>query len=904
MVKKALTSVILISGMITVGLFSSQIQANWLDDLKKAKKTIKEVKKAAKDVYDPKNKNSKADKASKELANEIPSNKKIVFDSEIKSQTTSSDNNQSTSNSKVSKSSKNNKKSKKNSNNGRDSNIVNLVANGAYRGQAQTLGQGRLLNRDKTPITDNNKGLLPPQRIYALIYIKYYPEVLDDDSMVESLSHIFYSSEVRKFLSSAPNVFEKRRKINEWRERIKNIDEVSPKTFQYYFPIIFDSRYNFKKQSFNIGVHFPYEVNISSGVAGLSCIELNQEFRLNELKIPESEAEAFLKRNQSNIRTSSIFVGLRFNITGKTKKKGAKRPRCQLAAHVEAIEGFEYRSKEKNQPSSYTAQVGKKIKSWTVENPGTATVSLNLQHRKMPSNIPQVAKDFKLVTRQGHIVYLNQTTAINFSQPERQAFNEYTDFLQLGINPDSLKLNTKCYAKTYLEQKTLNKYMDKKGNRWNGATSFEQDRNKEAFLKTEGAKLLQRSVKTPQKFIIVSKVPLLKYDKKLSGFRISQLQSGSSFNEMYPPCYGYKIKINNMADQLPDFWKIDQTSAETMLNSLPDFDKKYQRHFVYLASVVELTSINSAKLDENSRYFPNPPIKLTVESATLYADSDLKRELAAFDINRSKLSIIETGISKSMTKEMNFPMSPNDYMFLALKNQGDVLSEDSWVKLSDHQRVMDNYYYMNLYNQSRVSMPENATLFTAGLAKSHTPFFPKQVDIHYSKMSETQKQLFKKWSMARAKNLPSTVSYQAQITWNKDKGSSIFNVGRSGKNILLPDVIKDLGYSKDQIFYASGGDRYGNPPTVRTLKGNFTVVYALPKALQSYAKLNASQLAAVSKKMNNTSGSGNVRIEFKFDKISFLTDKNNSQYLLVQATPNEFSVFDYYWRNVVLRKKL
>jgi hypothetical protein len=871
-------------------------KAGWLDDLKKAKKTLKEVEKLVdKKPKDKKKSTKKLSETTKPIT--TPVNKTIVFEGEKSAPSKSQPLKKKT----VSHSNKNKKSKTVPANSKAGKNSVELFGPISYQGRVLSLGQARLRGKDGRPVMDNNKEIFGPQKIYALTYLKYYPEILEEDSMVQAYAQLFYSADARQFLNSGPNVFERRRKIAEWRQKLETMPNNPPKVFQYYLPVMFDGRYDFKKQSFPITINFPYNISLSSGVAGLACLELNQEFKLSELKVSENDAESFLKRNRSQIRTSSIFVGLRFTITGKTKKQSGQAPRCKLAAHVDAVEGFEYRGKKNKQYDNSFSKVGKRIKSWLTSNSADAKIELDSGHKVIAANEPQEAKTFKLATKKGLILALNATAISTYgiSAPSQAAFREYSDFLALGINNKVLEVNPACFAKSYLEQARMNQYMDKRGRNWLGSTSFERDRNKASFIKTEGGKMLKKAVRTPQRYLVVNKVNLSVYNEKFGGYLLSGLAQNSTAIPFAPPCYRQGIKILPPADQVPDFWEIDPTSAEKMLNSLEAKTKRW--NFGFVESIVSLSTIESASVEANQRYNVNPPIQARIESVTLYADKALTKVLHRFKIIKANPSVLETGLPKRLKISGEYPITAKDYSLLTLKHKGDIFDQFGWQDLTVFQTYSDKNYYANLVTLGMHQYKPNNQSFANSLSLDYRPFYPRVTEIIFDKMSKKQKKLFKKWASLRAQTFPNRVSYQTQIRWHQPTAQSNLELGTYGKRITLPKALADLGLKKNQIFYPVGGDRYGNAPVVNTTEGKYTVIYAFPKSLDQYANLSKAEVDKLVKKMGHPSSVGNAKLEFDITGVKFLKGKELGQdrgYMLIQAKPTKLRVYDHAFSEV------
>ncbi len=652
-------------------------------------------------------------------------------------------------------------------------NTLNAVGNGR-NGQ---LGQLFALTDDRQRVADYYASLLPPQAELAGIYLRYHPDVLQDDRAVESFARLFFAEEVAQTLRSADyqtSPFKRRAIVEEWRTRLAGIETAETLTLNLFLPAMLSTNaYDFDKQAFPVTFLLPEEAALASGVAGLTCLKLDRTFELDAFAVPESEAEAFIVQNRSSRlpgRGASIFIGLQLKITGRPQAEGATRPRCQLAAEVVAIDALEYRSREDF--SETYAWPGKVLTSFFSQRSAPvpvahATVQTTYDKRTLPADAPAEAREFNLKTRAGLILMPPKDINPGWlaESPEaREALSDYGNFIGLGIYPEAFvsARSARCMTRIYLTADDDAAYFPDRpmDQGWRGATEFEKKRTEAAFRAQALPKLQARAVHAPQRYLILGEVVLPEYDFEHNGFWLHGINATATMRLIFADCFA-GLRLLPMADPLHEFWSIAPAEAETMLNSMPVERTVGTRNIrtAYLATEVELVNLVAARPRQgNSVFVEQPPLRLKIISSKLYSTADLDRVIHTPPVIHAAPSVLEAGLpdNAAYSKSYRIDYGNGSDLLQQLKTRG-TFEDWEWPQLMRQQMTRDARYYLLIKPNYRPGTLSPAVLVEQD--SRYTPFFPHGMEDAQSglvdhRMTEAQKALFIAWAKQQASALP------------------------------------------------------------------------------------------------------------------------------------------------------
>ncbi len=643
--------------------------------------------------------------------------------------------------------------------------------------QGGNLGQLRALAEGRRRMSDYIGSIVPPQVALASIYLHYYPESLEDDGNVEAYARHFFNEEFNQITRSEEyrtSVFKRRSIIDGWRTRFASMETSETLTLNIFIPSMLNTNvYDFEADSFPLSHPFKLseESLISSGVFGLTCLKLDRTFSLKEYEVPESNVKAFMVENRNSPsagRGASIFIGVQLKITGKPKSEGAARPRCSLAAEVNAIDVLEYNSS--NDYSVSYARPGELMKSYYSRSAATSpsknsAVQVTYDERKLESDAPAAARAFNLEALKGLIVMLpkgGRSARLSMRSKAWKALTDYGNFLSLGIYPEvygNVKF-ARCMTRQYLSAADDAKYFPDRptGQGWRGNTEFEKRRSEAAFKRDALPELQARAVQAPQRFLLLSEVHLPEYSFEQNGFLFRNLNATATLEIIYGDCTG-GLRLLPMADQLHEFWSIAPAEAEAILKSMAVSHKVGDRSIrtAYHATVVELVNLKSARPKPVNPLMQviQPPLRAKIISSHLYADEDLTRVIFSPSIIRAAPSVLEAGMPESVvySKAYQIEYGSAGNLLYQLRARGGDLEEWEWPQLVKQQKYMDTRYYtLTQPNYRPQSMPPTAL---AEHDSQYTPFFPHGTEGEYlNYMTDEQMALFKEWSRRQMAVLP------------------------------------------------------------------------------------------------------------------------------------------------------
>ncbi len=637
------------------------------------------------------------------------------------------------------------------------------------------LGQLFALNDERQRMPDYYASLVPPQLAFASIYLHHYPESLADDGFVEAYTRLFYAEEfaqVQRSPEYRTSPFKRRSIIEGWRTRLADRETKESLTLNVFLPVMLNTNaYDFEAQTFPMAFALQEESPISSGVPGFACLKLDRTLDLNAYDVPESEVKSFLAKNRNSRipgRGASIFVAVQLRITGKPGTKGAARPRCQLAAQVLSIDAVEYLGSDDY--STTYAVPGAVMTAYysraAAANTATA-VQIPYDQREPSADAPVEARAFNLQTRKGLIVMPPAGTAPSWFVARDKildALMDYGDFLTLGVYPSAFDgaAAARCMTQTYLTAEDDQRYFSDKTRRaaWRGATEFEQRRTDAAFKKDALPKLQARRVQTPQRFLILGDVTLPEYDFEQGGFWLNSLNATATVDTFFGHCFK-RLQILPMADQLHQFWSIAPADAEAVLNGVPVSHTVGTRKIrtAYMATEVELVNLKSAQARRRDGSLAGqPPLRLKILSARLYADKELTREIFSPPIIRAAPSVLEAGMPDSIAYSRTYRIDyggEGDYLRL-LKARGD-FEEWEWPQLLAQQQSRDARYYSFMKPNYRPQTMSADTVYAQD--EQYTPFFPHGIEgrnsgLEAHTMTPEQMALFIAWAKRQAAALP------------------------------------------------------------------------------------------------------------------------------------------------------
>lgn len=645
------------------------------------------------------------------------------------------------------------------------------------------LGQFRALADGQRPMSDRNASILQPQVALASIFLHYYPESLEADSYVEAYARLFFNKEftqTQRTEEYRTSLFKRRSIVDGWRTRLKSMETAETLTLNIFMPTMLNTnKYDFEAGAFPLSHGFALrdEALISSGVHDLTCLRFDRTFTLKDYAVPENKVKSFLAENRNSRmpgRGASVFVRLQIRITGKPDFEGAVQPRCKLAAEVLAIDARQYRGTESGYYAADSARPGAIIATYFSRDAAPArgedsAVQVTYDKRTLPDDAPAEARAFNLETINGLIVMPPQWGRSGwFAQKNKalEALSDYVNFLSLGEYPDAYYRATQghCMTSNYLSAVEDEEYFAARpgsvGAAWRGKTEFEQRRSEAAFKSGALAKLQQRAVHAPQRFMVLAESHLTKYDFDKQGFKLPFLNTTAKIEQLYGDCL-IGLHLLPMADQLHEFWAISPAEAEKVLNSIPVSHKVGNSNIrtVYHGTVVELVSLKSAAPRRRKLgTVPQPPLRLKIISSHLYADKELTQKIYSPPIIRAAPSVLEAGMPESVVYSKAYQIEYGGANLLSqLKARGGNYEDWEWPQLVKQQKYRDSLYYMLMKPHYRPSdMPPSEV---TKIDTQYTPFFPhglegEELSYQLNTMTDTQKALFVEWQKRQMLAMP------------------------------------------------------------------------------------------------------------------------------------------------------
>ncbi|WP_158260112.1 peptidoglycan-binding domain-containing protein [Zobellella endophytica] len=406
------------------------------------------------------------------------------------------------------------------------------------------------------------------------------------------------------------------------------------------------------------------------------------------------------------------------------------------------------------------------------------------------------------------------------SAEEIATLGHFLDHIRIGLNPGiarasdstgpsgsySADARALCVANRLLsgaardeilQPETTKEFRDWKGT---GTNEFERLRAKQHFngLLTG---LVTAAPRLPMKFIFVDRLMLRAFDSNQGGFpflRPIELDLPQS------DCFRIGNDYLPVAADLPSLWPMDPLAAEELIQRIPvdpDFPQGLGAlRKVFVAVELTLSGARESPIHGKLEDEPLVPIKLDVESVALYEDPDLERHLYTFAVDAPAPSVLLAGLPERIPMPEVAMLNVDTVALLLLKANGDTLSAEAWNVLARHHSLADLRYY----DKNRMSSRGTDVTKLASYDPLYVPFFPPGVTLSQNqKLTPQQLELFKAWSLARAKALPARFVLQGDLVRvdggnDPDRAELRFRQSDySGRSVLQPLVSR--GYRQEQI---------------------------------------------------------------------------------------------------------
>ncbi len=628
-----------------------------------------------------------------------------------------------------------------------------------------------------------------PSREFALLYLKYYPESLGQPNGIsrafgprganptEAFAKYILRDDwvnLRKVRNDPPKLAAERERL--WR-RLKGMTDDGDDSIRVFYPVQVNVQsYDANRKNFPILANRPISVDrIGTGLRNFpfACIELDRKFELTEFPVAASEVARFIENNRDRIKPAvgaKVYMALMVTIVGKTEAKPGRSPQCQLKAHLDSVDGFEFKGLESRRYDMNSASPGRKLVNFytrdtavagqaIAEQPGRTVVTTPFRNQAVAADAPADAKEFKLRTFRGRVLLSPQDalqTSVMLPDLDMiENLKTYADFVALRTAPGMFKTPyaALCLAKHYLDPTGRSQFFTGQTGslRWKGDNEFEKRRLQRSFYENVIPRLSQRASATPLRFLVVAQIPVPKYDFNREGFQFRTLTTQSTTQNFFGRCPNQQAYSASI-DKLEEFWAISPGEAERILLSIPA-DPKYpgrNLRFVYLASEVELVMFEPRFIEKYENATKMPVLFRTL-SSTLYKDLALTEVLFRPVLRSPGRSVLETGIAdrRPGTDTYDADLNYMGDLLVVLGEKGN-LTEEQWAVLSQQQASRDYRHYQafQLAWNTHVSYDRDPYRFDT----DYIPFFPANFysaspAAHpYDSLTAPQRELFKRWS--------------------------------------------------------------------------------------------------------------------------------------------------------------
>ncbi len=468
------------------------------------------------------------------------------------------------------------------------------------------------------------------RRYMFLAHAKLRPSLLKNDDIVKLYGEkdlLSVGASYRKMYSDLKEpVYQK------WRVRIKEDIRYAPTTIQWFFNRKMLRKYDFEEKKFPARIVIGHSIDLAA--IGTYSIETDKQFFLDGLKFSSEDAKAFKERNTFGYNGFHIFVSMTLTLTGVNLEK----PGGVLTARIDNFKGHNYA--EIKQGRTTMPQIGSVFRTWSVDEPGEATISFSAKYRPSEEGASPLARKFKLRTMQGHIL------VNNLQKEELEFLKNFLYCVTLSLKPTLLNPSIKeriaaCIANNLLPKDERAKYLNlrsvKKFSMWKGSNEFEVERSKQVFLAEAAPILMEKAVPLPIEFISIHRIFLGRYNMETHQFKTFQSSPDNLFESILPlPLPGLEC-VNSIyltpqtESALYSDWKIPPDNAEQLVNRLDKMDNKPRGRSVYFAVVSELVPASTIEGKESNHEIS---AAVNVKSVKVYEDKELKHLLHTFTINR------------------------------------------------------------------------------------------------------------------------------------------------------------------------------------------------------------------------------------------------------------------------------